>query len=144
MGLSDDVDAALPYFRAAAQSMMNDLCEIGTVTMNGPIDPVTLEYTPTFNPVYIGPCQFKAGDTQVQAVDAASQLLVQQNNFLKLPVGDDDRITSGSSAAVSKNMVARITASRTDPALVGAEARILGPFHADYTSARRFPVEVTT
>lgn len=115
---------------------MTDACEVGTLSPGDVLNEETGEYEPVFTAVYTGACRFKASDTQVGEVDAGGQLLVEQDAVLKLPV-----LTS---TAVRKDMQVRITASLTDPGLVGVTARIKGPFVSSYTTARRFPVEVTT
>lgn len=122
--------------RAFEERQMTDACEVGTLSPGDVLNEETGEYEPVFTAVYTGACRFKASDTQVGEIDAGGQLLVEQDAVLKLPV-----LTS---TAVRKDMQVRITASLTDPGLVGVTARIKGPFVSSYTTARRFPVEVTT
>lgn len=122
--------------RIFEERQMTDTCEIGTLAPGDVLDEDTGDYAPVFTSVYTGICRFKAADTQVGEIDAAGQLLVEQDAVLKLPV-----LTS---TAVRKDMAVRVTGSLTDPGLVGVQARIKGPFASSYTTARRFPVEVTT
>lgn len=144
MTLRDDVANVLPELRRQAQLMMTDTCEIGFMSDRGPLDPETNEYGPAeLEPVYVGPCQFKAGGVQASDVDAGTQLLVSQLSVLKLPVADDSRITLGTSGVVRKDMVARILTSASDSALPGTTATVRAPFRGAYTTARRLAVEVT-
>lgn len=101
-------------------------------------------YDVTFESAYEGPCEFKASETVASEIDAAGQLLVEKDATLKLPVGPDGRIVTGSSDAVGKDMVVIVLTSVNDPALVGTRARVTSPFASSYATARRFPVEVTS
>lgn len=122
--------------RAFEERQMTDRCQVGTETTEPVLNEETGEYETVFTVVYDGPCRFKAGDTQAGEIDASGQLLVEQDAVLKLPVA--------SSTAVRKDMVVKVTGSLTDPGLVGVRARVKGPFASSYTTARRFPVEITT
>jgi hypothetical protein len=120
--LVDDVLQVLPEFRAHAESMMTDTCVIGYTT-RGEFDDVSGGYPDVFVESYSGPCQFKAGNTAEAEV-------------LKLPIA--------TSLDVRKDHTFRLVSSATDPALVGVEGRVKGPFMSAYASARRFRVEVTS
>jgi hypothetical protein len=122
--------------RAAAESLMTDTCQVGTVSPGTVLDEATGEYTPVFTPVYAGKCKFKAGNTAANQIDAASQQLVEQSSTVSFPIA--------TSTGIVKDMIIRFTGSLTDPALVGAEARVEGPSIGSYRTARRFSVEVTT
>jgi hypothetical protein len=122
--------------RAFEERQMTDRCQVGTESSDRILNEETGEYETVFTPVYDGICRFKAGDTQAGEIDAAGQLLVEQDAILKLPVT--------TSTAVRKNMVVKVTASLSDPGLVGVRARVKGPFASSYTTARRFPVEITS
>lgn len=144
MSLGSDILATLPFLQEQAQSMMTDVCEIGTVSAEPVFDENTGTYLPGFTLVYEGPCRFKSGATQSAEIDAQGQLLVEQDSILNLPMGADDRIVFGASKDVLKNMVVRVTTSVTDEGLPGTEARIKGPAVGSYRTARRFAVEVTS
>lgn len=131
-----DIGPVLAAGRARAEARMTDTCQVGVEARSTVLNESTGEYGVTFTVVYDGPCEFRAGVRFGTDVDAASQLLTLQNSVLKLPVG--------TSAAVSKNMVAVISSSATDAGLVGTRARITGPFTDSYSTARRFQVEVVT
>lgn len=135
MSLRMDVDRLLPDFRAAAESIMTDHCQIGFVTDSTELDEHG-EYGKVFTPVYDGPCRFKAGNVQASDVDAASQLLVSQLATLSLPIDTSTDVRNG--------MTVKVTASLTDPALSGTEARVQAPFKSSYTTARRFTVEIVS
>ncbi|WP_147305307.1 DUF6093 family protein [Subtercola boreus] len=129
-------DGTLGMGRKLAQSLMPDTCDIGFDTPGTVLDDATGGYGSTFTPVYSGPCEYMAPHRLGSDVDAAGQILTDQNAILKLPVM--------TSLGVKKNMVAIITAARNDPALVGTRCRITGPFAGSYVTARRFPVEVVS
>jgi hypothetical protein len=133
--LVDDVLQVLPEFRAHAESMMTDTCVIGFTTQ-GEFDDVSGGYPDVFVESYSGPCQFKAGNTAEAEVNSESQLLIEQDAVLKLPIA--------TSLDVRKDHTFRLLSSATDPALVGVEGRVKGPFMSAYASARRFRVEVTS
>jgi hypothetical protein len=134
--LERDIQATLPFLREQAESRMTDACVIGTVIPGDVLDGATGEYTPGFEVAYSGKCRFKAGATAAGEIDAAGQLLVEQDSVLSLPVAR--------SLAVRKSMEVRMTASLTDPGLVGVTARIKAPSVGSYRTARRFAIEVTS
>ncbi|WP_336698185.1 DUF6093 family protein [Curtobacterium sp. USHLN213] len=136
MSLRIDVDRLLPGFRDAAESIMTDTCQIGTVSTDQVQNPVTLEYEYVFTPVYDGPCRFKAGNMQASDVESASQLLVSQLATLSLPIDTSTDVRNG--------MQVRVTGSLTDPALPGTVATIKAPFRSAYSTARRFAAEVVS
>lgn len=135
MTLGADVQANLATFRAEAESLMFDAC-----TVAGDSVPVfnetTLEYDTVEVESYSGPCRLRFGDTAVQDIEAAGQLLIGQRATLSLPVA-----TSG---GVLEGHVATITACVNDPALVGRKFRVEGGHHQTFATARRFPVEEVT
>lgn len=101
----------------------------------------TGEYEPTWTTVYPesgddGPCLLKFDSSSMREVDAQSQQLVRQRPILKLPVA--------TSAGVRIDDVAEITENPLDPARVGLKVRISGDHVGTLTTARRFPVEVTS
>jgi hypothetical protein len=122
--------------RTWAEARMTDTCQIGTVSTDAVLNEETGEYESTFTPVYDGICEFKAPTTAAGEINAAGQLLVEQDAILKLPVA--------TSTDVAKDMEVRVTGSLTDPGLPGTVARIKGPAVGSYTTARRFSVEVTS
>ncbi|WP_147305830.1 DUF6093 family protein [Subtercola boreus] len=129
-------DGTLGMGRKLAQSLMPDTCDIGFDAPSTVLDEETGGYVSTFAPIYSGPCEYMAPHRLGSDVDAAGQILTDQNGILKLPVA--------TSTEVKKNMVAVITYSRHDPALVGTKCRITSPFAGSYVTARRFQVEVVS
>ena len=115
---------------------MTDACKIGTETLTGTRDETTGKRITRFDVAYEGPCTFTAGQTAASDTTAAGQRFTEQGATLKLPVA-----TSG---LVRTDMVAIVTASEEDPALVGTRARIKGEFPAVGKTSRRLPIEVVT
>lgn len=134
MSLRSDVEGALPGFRAEAESLMTDTCQIGSLSSDEVLNPETGEYEHVFTPVYDGPCRFKAGNVQASDVESASQLLVSQLATLSLPIATSLEVRNG--------MQVRVTGSLTDPALPGTTATIRAPFRSAYATARRFVIEL--
>jgi len=146
VSLAEDVAAALPVFRAQAESLMTDFCRVGTDLESATeLDPATGQYVRVFvNVVYEGPCRFKSGNTAPGEVTAVGQFLVEQDAIVKFPVGDNPAIVSGRSADVEQNMVVLLTGSATDPDLVGLRARVKRKATAAGATSRRVPVEITS
>lgn len=122
--------------RRMAEELMTDTCEIGVETIGPELDPMTNDRRRHFTSVYSGPCELKAAANDVREIDAAGQALGEEGTVLKLPVA--------TSTVVRRNMIVRITASETDPGLVGVRARVQGPSSGSRTVSRRFKVEVTS
>lgn len=136
VSLDADVQFTLPFLREQAEGRMTDICQIGYELPGGVLNEETGEYESAFTAVYSGPCRWRTSATAVGEIDAAGQLLVEQDQTLSLPVR--------TSTEVRKDMVVRITGSLTDPGLPGTRARIKGPTVGSYMTARRFSVEVTS
>lgn len=135
MSLGADILAALPGLRAQAESMMVDSCVIGLRVQSETLDEATGDYEYTIpDPVYDGVCRYRAGNTAVHEIDAQGQALIEQSDVLSLPV-------SGSEA-VTKDMMAVVTL--TQDAAAPFAVRITGGHKQTFSTARRFPVELTT
>lgn len=130
--LGADVQAALPFFRAQAESMMVDRWIVER-SVTGPLDETTGEYTNTVTTVYDGPGKLKGANIQVGEVDAAGQLLVVQSATLSFPVAGSELIVEGD--------MARCVSAVNDLSLVGVRVRVEGPHHQTFATARRFRVE---
>lgn len=135
MSLGDDILEALPFFREQAESMMTDSCVVGEYSDTPVLDESTGNYEREFVALYTGPCKFKAGTTGVGEIDAQGQLLIEQDSTVSFPMSQ--------SGMLGTDNIIQMTGSLTDEALIGVEARIKGPFHSSYKTARRFSVEVT-
>lgn len=124
--------------RREAESEMTDTCVITTGNLTrGEWNDEILDYdsaTPEVS--YEGPCKVRFGRVGARASEVAGQVLVEQEPYLSLPMG-----TSG---AVRKDHVATITASQTDPALVGALFKITAARHQTNATSRKFPVKETS
>ncbi|MEK6343519.1 MAG: DUF6093 family protein [Curtobacterium sp.] len=129
------IGGTLAMGRRWAEARMSDTCRI-TRQVDGGIDEATGKRTTVTETVYQGPCEFKADQVQATDREQSGQQLVVQDATLKLPI-----VTS---TAVTKGHDVEILTSATDPGLVGRKARVVGPFASAYTTARRFPVTVTT
>ena len=95
---------------------------------------VTGEYTPTTTTVYDGPCELRFDSSVLSPVDGQSQLLVQQQPLVKLPVEG--------SAGVTVDDVGELTGHPLDPGMVGLVFRVAGLHSKSRATARRLPVEV--
>lgn len=121
--------------RSFAERRMTDTCRV-TRHVDGAIDEATGKRITVAETVYEGPCTFKAAQVQASTAEQSGQQLVIQDATLKLPIATSTDVTKGHDV--------EILSSATDPGLVGTRARIVGPFASAYTTARRFPVTVTT
>jgi hypothetical protein len=127
---------ALGMGRAFAESVMTETVTIGTEAEGDTLDPSTGQYLLEMAAVYEGRARYKAGGTAASQIDAVSQLLTEQDAQLSLPIE--------TSLAVAKGMTVVVTASESDPGLVGLRVRIKAPSVGSYRTARRFAVEQTT
>lgn len=136
MTLGRDIAAALPNLRAQAESRMVDECII-----NGePVrvwNPEKLDYDLTPTVVYTGKCRVRLAGTQATQGEQAGQLFVEQGATLSLPFSEP------TSADVRKDHVVTITASESDPGLVGAKYTIEARLRQTHATARRFPIKET-
>ncbi len=86
-------------------------------------------------PVYSGPCEYVAANTQARSVSSGGRDLVQQGAVLKLPV------TAPGSANVRAGDVAIVTLSSHDATTTALTVRVSGGHHQTVAVARRIPVE---
>jgi len=121
--------------REMAEERMTDTCKVGVEREGDTLDPETNQYVREIDAAYEGPCRFKQAASAVGEIDAAGQLLIEQDAELSVPV-----LTS---TKIRKGMVVVVTGSLTDPALVGVMARVKGPSASSQRTARRFSVEQT-
>lgn len=122
--------------RRAAEALMRDAC-----TVHGdPVqvwNPTTLQYDEVPTVVYTGKCRVRLAGTQASQGEQAGQLFVEQGATLSLPFSE------ATSADVRKDHVVTITASETDPGLVGAKYTIEARLRQTHATARRFPIKET-
>lgn len=135
MTLGEDVAAALPELRSAAESMMTSACVI-----TGPGEKTWNNTTGTYdNPavtIYTGPCRIAFRSTVRREAEAVGQLLTEQEPTLYLPVDGSE--------GVSTDHVVTITANPLDAALVGMRLRVAGIHAQTYATARRLALEVVS
>jgi Family of unknown function (DUF6093) len=120
--------------RPAAEARMTDACssrrQAGTTH-----DDATGETVPTWTAVYSGPCRVKQSSAQASTSTAGEAEVLLQQPELHLPI---------SAAMHRPGDEVTITASATDPALVGRVFRIRAvPAHSQAT-ARRYGVTERT
>jgi hypothetical protein len=129
------VASILAAGRRASESLMVDTCIIGRLVESDELDDHG-DYITSIDPVYTGPCQFTVQAVQVRDVDSQGQDLAINGGTLSIPVGDP------AGPLVHKDHVAEITLASYDTAVVKA---VIQSGHAQtLTTARRFPVEITT
>ena len=121
--------------RRMAEERMTETCMIGVEQEGSTLDPDTEQYRVEFVASYTGPCRFKEAGGAAGEINAAGQILIEQDSELSVPLM--------TSLAVRKGMTVLITASTTDPALVGVRARIKRKSASSQRTARRFAVEQT-
>lgn len=124
---------------------MLDTCKITKPGTGGRVfDEATGEYAdPARVTVYEGPCrmQVKADiNSNVVETTAGEHEWTYLTSSLQLPVGDDPRIVTGSSADVAVDHIAEWLTCPDDPNMEGRLFNITGPFHKSQAVYRRFRV----
>lgn len=116
---------------------MTDTCTIVRQTKVASADPdPTTGKTPTVSvPVYAGPCEYVAANTEARAVGSGGRDLVQQGAVLKLPVD------AAGSATVRAGDIATVTLSSHDLTSPPVLVRVSGGHHQTVAVSRRIPVE---
>jgi hypothetical protein len=139
MDLVADIDAALPFLRQQAESMMTDTCTVKRATGETEPDPVTYEEVPTYTVIHTGlKCKVKAGATQANAVQIPGQTIVLSGMELHVPISTVGVLTND---LVTIDTVDPVMG---DPDMVGKVLRVTGPFLKSRATARRFRVEVAS
>lgn len=116
---------------------MTSECVIGEESTGPVFNEETGEYeTVIGTPSYSGPCKIRFNSTVTSEVDAQSQLLVEQDAILSLPVIGSENVKVG--------QVCRITVNALDLGMVGKRFRVTGDHTQTAATARRFPVELVT
>ena len=135
MSLGEDITAALPGLRAAAESMMISEGIVRRATGQVVRDPDTLVETPEYAVVYEGKCRFKAASTQAGRSAIPGAVAVDQGATLSLPIGV---VGAGD---VRLDDLWECTANPLDPSKIGKKARIAGEHSQTFATAHRYPVE---
>ncbi|MGK3957891.1 DUF6093 family protein [Arthrobacter sp. R4] len=131
MSLADDVLAALPVFRAEAESLMVDAC---TITRPGePVtDPNNGNVTNTATTVYTGKCKVQSKDSATSNPEAGEATFTVVSRQVHIPAN---------SADVQDGDVVTITASRLNAFTVGKQYRVSGFTPDTFDTAARLPVK---
>lgn len=127
--------------RGRAQARMTSTVRIRRATGKSK-NPATGRIEPVWAVIYEGPGRVRQSNAQPRNIDAAGQRLAEQSPTVGLPIGDDPRIVSGSSAAVRVDDVGTVLTNPEDPDRVGQQFRIAGTHDQTHSSSRRLPVEV--
>lgn len=120
--------------RRREEAGMTDTCTITRSTTSGDPDPTTGETPVASKPVYSGPCEYVAANTEARTVGTGGRDLVEQGAVLKLPVdaaGSSD-VRPGDRAVVTLSS----HDATSDPVLV----RVDGGHHQTLSVSRRIPV----
>lgn len=131
MSLIDDILAALPVFRAEAESLMLDTC---TITRPGePVtDPDTGDVTNPSTPVYTGKCKVQSKDSATANPEAGEATFTVVSRQVHIPANAAD---------VQDGDVVTITASRLNLFTVGKQYRVSGFTPDTFDTAARLPVK---
>ncbi|MFC8037826.1 DUF6093 family protein [Paenarthrobacter sp. NPDC057355] len=130
MSLIDDVLAALPDFRAAAESLMLDTC-----TVHRPGVPVTDadgNVSPSMTLLYTGPCKIQ------QTLAQSSNPVAGGHRFTVQDTRWDTPVVAG---PFQVDDVVTVLGAVLDPQLVGRVFRVTEPFHKSGATAQRTRVE---
>ena len=134
--LADDVAAALPAFRAHAESLMVDAC---IVTRGG--EPVWDDATGTYLPgtattVYEGKCRLRNAAPAPQNADAGETVWAVDLVVVSLPVVGSEGVADGDTVTV--------TASSFDAAAVGTVLTVQSAHVQTHSTARRLSCQVVS
>ena len=131
MSLVRDILAALPIFRAEAESLMLDAC---TITRPGePVtDPDTGDVTNTATPVYTGKCKVQSKDSATSNPEAGEATFTVVSRQVHIPANAAD---------VQDGDVVTITASLLNAFTVGKQYRVAGFTPDTFDTAARLPVK---
>jgi hypothetical protein len=119
--------------RDLAEELMVDACELRAPDVQGSLNETTNTYTPTPGALrYSGACKVQTTDTIGQDRAAGERLTTTTRFEVHLPM---------SAAAAQVDDVITITASQSDPQLVGRRFRVASLVHKTWMTARRTAVE---
>lgn len=118
--------------RRFAKRQFTDECVALQETGRAELDPVTRRETQRHRELFRSPCKVKATDAAGAESVAGGRTVTTVRLSVHLPV---------SAPAVAVGTVLKVTASKTDPQLVGRRFKVTAPFAQTYATARRVPVE---
>jgi hypothetical protein len=132
VALVDDILAALPSFRVAANSLMLDEC---LITRPGiPVtDPDSGDVTNTPVTVYTGKCKVQSKDSATSSPEAGEHTFTVVSRQVHIPANAAD---------VQDGDVVTITASRLNAFTVGKQYRVEGFEPDSFDTAARLPVKI--
>lgn len=128
------VQSALARGRAAAERLMTDTCLIRRRT-GETTDPGSGVITPTYTTIYTGRCRLQQRASTASAQDAGEAYRLMQRLELHLPATVED---------VRPDDEATITASTTDPDVVGRPLVVRDAAYGTHRTARRLGVTEAT
>lgn len=128
MTLYDDVAAALPEFRAQAESLMVDTVTISRAS--GALDPETFE--PVLTEVYAGKAKVQTYEPFERTADVGGGTATVQRYSVHIPVGAYQPLPDD---------VVNVTAAVHDPNLAGRQYVVRGPLHKGLATAYRLLVD---
>lgn len=126
------IAGALARGRDAAVSLMVDQCIVGEVVRT--LDQSTAEYVETIpNPAYRGACRLKADNVMARDYVQQAEYVAEQRLMLVVPVEGSEGIRKGNRVT--------ITASQTDPGIVGRSYTVVTFVPGSLATARRVAIE---
>ena len=130
-------DRALPFLRTQAESLMQDACVIRRVS-GSTMDPVTLEETPAYEPVWSGRCRVqRPGSTAAQQTVAGAVEFGVNTVLAQLPL---------TAVGVERGDRFEVTAvgPLSDPALLGLVATVQANLTKTHPTKRTLICEEVT
>jgi hypothetical protein len=124
----------LAIARRREEAGMTDSCTITRATTSGDPDPTTGTTPVASTPIYSGPCEYVAANTEARTVGTGGRDLVEQGAVLKLPV------EAAGSAAVRPGDHAVVTLNSHDTTSDPVLVRVDGGHHQTVAVSRRLPV----
>lgn len=121
--------------RGQAEALMESTCVITRETATA-TNHSTGVNTPTTETVYSGKCRLRFPTVRPEQSLTEGQQLVKDRGILSLPITGSSTVRAGDIAAVTLSAV-------LDPDVV-VNVQIAAPFTQTHSTARRFPVEVTS
>ena len=128
--LGDDLAAALPELRAAAESRMLDACTVRRA-VGVTVDDVGVTTPDYSEPLYEGPCRVQTFEPQEYTPDVAVATVTTQRYAVHVPVGAYEP---------SIGDVVEISTATLDPHLAGREYRVVALLHKSQATAYRLGV----
>lgn len=132
--------SALMRGRARAQALMVDACTVTRLNRGATTtDPETGVVTPVYTTIYTGACKVQdAGQSEVARPEEVGQAERYLSRLtLHVPVTD---VTGG----ITSDDIVTVTASASDPGLVGQVFHVRMVSHKSWLTGRRFGIEEVT